>query len=183
MARRYEFRDSLLIQIGRIATLSAYIEQEIILWTSALASQDTGGRPIEWLRMDFKRLREKWFGLAKKRNDMKTHDIFLLPLNDDLAKHWVIRRAMIHGKWFVIGRGRYEINWWEQKDMLRPWRMKSTLSGVRNFANSLFHMLGQIDEHHRSYPAPKPYMRHPGNLVPRRTTRKARPLRGTPSQE
>src|SRR5580704_1761583 len=95
--------DRLLIQIGRVATVSAYIEQEIILWASALFAQNTDGKPIEPLRMEFGRLRQKWYGEAVKKLDKTTVDKFIQPLNMELARVWPIRGMIIHGRWQRAG--------------------------------------------------------------------------------
>jgi hypothetical protein len=56
-----------MAQIGRTVTLSAKIEQQMILWANALHAQDTAGVPAEDLRMDFKRLREVWYSAASAK--------------------------------------------------------------------------------------------------------------------
>jgi hypothetical protein len=56
---------TLLMQIGRVATTSALIEQETILHASAMAAQHTGGYPREFLRMSFVNLRKRWFQLRR----------------------------------------------------------------------------------------------------------------------
>jgi len=55
---------ALLAELGNLCVVWAHIEQSLILHASAMAAQDTDGKPIEYLRMDFKRLREKWYNLS-----------------------------------------------------------------------------------------------------------------------
>lgn len=142
--RGLAFPRSLLEQIGRIATTSAYIEQEIVLQASARAAQKTGGKPIEPLRTDFKRLREKWYSLCKENLDEKTVNKVIHPLNSDLAKMWPVRGYMIHGRWKIYGRAVYTVAWWEQTDTLRHYERKHSLSDIETFANELLKVLGRL---------------------------------------
>jgi hypothetical protein len=174
MSDRYWLPDELLAEIGRVSTISAYIEQEIILWASALAAQDTGGDPIEKLRMDFKRLRVKWYDLAFRKNDEYVVNKFIHPLNSDLSKVWPIRGAIIHGRWSEIGENDeklYRIKWWEQIDQLKELQIDITLKEVKWFADSLLKILQQLFSFHEDEIAkrvPKSYVPLTGNLpIPR----------------
>src|SRR5208283_4837882 len=88
-----------LIQIGRIATTTAYIEQEFVLWASAIYAQKTSGVPKEHLRLTFQRLLNKWHTEAVHRLPPKDVAKFIKPLRDDLSRMWPIRNYMIHGMW------------------------------------------------------------------------------------
>jgi hypothetical protein len=104
----------LLFHLGRIATTTAYIEQEFVLWASAIYARQTGGRPEAELRMSFRRLLNKWHSEAVHRIDPKTAQRVLSPLRADLNRLWPIRNAFIHGRWRPIGRYKYQVDWWEQ---------------------------------------------------------------------
>jgi hypothetical protein len=115
MAKRSKgLPDRLLIQIGRIATTTAYIEQEFVLWASAIYSVKTGGVPKEGLRMGFQRLLNKWRSEAVHGLDATTVKSFITPLMEDLTRGWPIRNRFIHGRWRHAGRLRYEVDMWEQ---------------------------------------------------------------------
>jgi len=141
----------LLAQIGRVATTSAYIEQEIILWASAIFSTDAGGRPIEPLRMEFDRLRQKWYHRVVQQLDKKTVDEFVHPLNMTLAHVWPIRGLIIHGRWRHVSGWKYQVNCWEQKEQLEYrshiFTLRSqifTLRQVREFADELDRILRSL---------------------------------------
>jgi hypothetical protein len=80
----------LLVQLGRIATTTAYIEQEFVLWASALYSQRTGGWPREHLRMSFQRLLSKWHSVAVHHLDADTLTKFVTPLRTQLNARWPV---------------------------------------------------------------------------------------------
>jgi hypothetical protein len=88
----------LLVQLGRIATTTAYIEQEFVLWASAIYSNKTGGVPKEELRMSFQRLLSKWHSETVHHLDTKTVNTFINPLRADLSRMWPVRNAFIHGR-------------------------------------------------------------------------------------
>ena len=127
---------TLLAEIGRVAVIWAHIEQEMILHCSAMAAQDTGGKPIEYLRMDFKRLREKWYSLCKQRFDDEILDKLVHPLNSKLAPLSVERGYIIHGMWSVAGRGKYHLRIFEQKNDLDVKEAPYSLSQLRRFVRA-----------------------------------------------
>jgi len=136
----------MLAEIGRIVTTWACIEQQIILSASALASQKTDGWPIEHLRMDFKRLREKWYSLAAQGLDQKTINKQVHPLNIRLAALSVWRNYVMHGIWHVDGPGRYRLTWWEQKGKLERYEAPVSLTQLRALANELLGILSKLDK-------------------------------------
>jgi hypothetical protein len=145
---------SLLIEIGRIATTWAYIEQELILWTSALAAQDTGGVPEEHLRTDFKRLREKWYSLARAKLDRNLVDKVLHPINSQLSRDAIWRGYVIHGRWRTFGRGKYKLLIWEQKEGkgLELLEFDPTLAELRALADRSLSLLGRLEKAARGQP-------------------------------
>jgi hypothetical protein len=76
---------TLFQEIGKIVVVWTTIEQSRILHTSAMAAMRTDGKPVDYLRMDFTRLRKKWFALCKENFDSKTFNKIVNPLNADLA--------------------------------------------------------------------------------------------------
>jgi hypothetical protein len=103
--------DALLIAIGKFATCWTKIEQELLLSASALATQETDGEPIEHLRLDFRRLRERWFELASAR----INDNRLTPINMELAAASKVRGYILHGLWHEEAPGQFVVHWYEQK--------------------------------------------------------------------
>lgn len=101
----------LLTAIGKFATCWAVIEQDVMLTASAIAAQDTGGEPLEHLRLDFKRLREKWFALARaKIGETKQ----LTQFNMELANASKARGYMLHGIWQEESTTQFRVYWFEQ---------------------------------------------------------------------
>jgi hypothetical protein len=160
---------SLLTQIGRIATTSAIIKQEIILHTSALAAQDTDGKPSEDLTAGFARLLEsRWYPLAKKHLGKDQFNKFAHPLNSKLRQALPIRGHIIHGRWYPEARGRYRVEWWEQTDDLRDYQASYTLKQITAFADDLDKMLEDIYYFHDTGLPPSSQkkskrLRHPTN--------------------
>jgi hypothetical protein len=138
----------LLVQIGRVAAISAIVEQNIILWASALYAHDTGGDPIERLRMDFQRLREKWYAQASKRYDKTTFNKVIHPINSQLAKLWRLRGPIIYGVWKRAGNRQYHLSYFEQRDKLKTYSVTYTIGAVTNLANQIEKVLKQIWRHH-----------------------------------
>ena len=96
-------------------------------------SQDTDGWPKEYLRMEFRRLREKWWKEIAARYPATEVNRIFQPLNMRLAEASTTRGYMMHGKWNVDRPGVYVLEWWEQKDALRSYRMAVTLAQMRAF--------------------------------------------------
>jgi hypothetical protein len=145
MAKRSGYPNTFLAAVGSIATTWAFVEQEILLQTSALASKATDGWPIENLRVDFKRLRERWYELAKAEVDTKTLNKIIHPINTELARLSPIRGYVIHGTWQVTGRGKYRVSWWEQKKELQRHHADFTLADLRGFAAALLELYAKAE--------------------------------------
>ena len=124
----------MLAEIGRITAIWAHIEQALIVHTSAMAAVHTGGDPREYLRMEFRRLREKWYGLCREHFDQPTFDKIVHPINSELARLAPHRGYAIHGVWSVIKRGRYLLSYFEQKTGLELHEHEYTLRSLRGFA-------------------------------------------------
>lgn len=122
--------DELLVELGRFATDWAVVEQEVMLHASALASQDTDGFPTDHLRMEFKRLREKWYALAKAKLGTE-HQSTLMKLNDRLARRSTARGYALHGMWKVAGHQTYLVHWWEQKGRLERFTLTTNLTELK----------------------------------------------------
>lgn len=116
----------------------AAIEQNIILQTSAMAAQKTDGKTTDWLRMDFKRLREKWFGLCRENFDAKTFNKIVNPLNVELARLSEQRGLIVHGYWLPAGRGKFKLDCFEQKGQLAHYRNDVPLRLLREIRHDSF---------------------------------------------
>ena len=149
-----ELPNELLIEIGRFATDWAVIEQEIMLHASALAAKDTGGIPAEYLRMDFKRLREKWYALAKA-NLGEAYGPELMTLNDRLARRSRARGYALHGKWRVLGPQRKRVECWDQKRELKRFQLVTTLAELQDQTDRLRELLGDLVDLSRRAHGPK----------------------------
>lgn len=121
------------MQIGRIATTTARIEQHFILWASALHALKTSGKPTEHLRMGFQRLLNKWNIEAKKRFSPQSFNSEISPLRKDLENWWPVRNYMIHGTWSQVGR-RYRVDLWEQHKSLEHFSQTFSLTEIRSVA-------------------------------------------------
>ncbi len=136
---------TLLAEIGKVIVIWAHIEQDMILHCSAMAAQDTNGKPIEYLRMDFKRLREKWYQLCVKRFDKKLIDKVVGPINSKLAKLSLERGYVVHGRWSVIGRGKYHLCIFEQKQTLESLRSDYSLDQLRGYVAASYRASKELD--------------------------------------
>jgi hypothetical protein len=174
MARpKHGYPPKLFIQVGRVATTTAFIEQEFILWTSALHAQSTGGKPTENLRMGFSRLLNKWWAQAQKRLDAKDVNKVVRPIYDDLREMWPTRNIIIHGTWYPQGRSRYRLNLWEQQNSLERIQLTLTLGELRRIADAFDRVLQRLYLYFdRLKPAPprKSSARQAGNRRPRRAS-------------
>lgn len=109
---------TLFEEIGKIVVLWATIEQDILLQTSALAAQETDGKTTDFLRLEFKRLRQEWLKLCRKHFSTHTINTIALPLNQELARLSDQRGLIVHGRWKPKGRGKFELDLFEQKSQL-----------------------------------------------------------------
>lgn len=134
MPKPQELPATLLAELGYIITSWASIEQNLILQSSAMAAVHTDGKPEEYLRMDFKRLRKKWFSLCRDAFPRDVIDTTVNPLNSNLAKLSLERGYYVHGTWKRVGRGRYRLSCWEQKDSLRLLEGELELDQIRRFS-------------------------------------------------
>lgn len=124
---------TLVAEIGKVVVIWAHIEQDIILHTSAMASLETDGKPLEYLRMDFKRLREKWYQECRKRFPDRIINTVVNPLSSNLAKLSLERGYVVHGLWSVVGRGKYHLHIFEQKGQLESLSSDYSLTQLRGF--------------------------------------------------
>lgn len=143
---KHGYPPNLLLHIGRVAIATAFIEQEFVLWASALYSQSTGGKPTEHLRMSFSRLLNKWWAEAQKRLDAKVIKS-IRPIYDDLRQMWPMRNIIIHGTWHPDGRSHYRINLWEQHKTLERKRLDLTIGDLGRIASAFERALGQLYRH------------------------------------
>jgi hypothetical protein len=98
MVQSQKLPHSLLTELGRVVAIWANIEQDILMQTSALAAKATHGVPSEFLRLDFKRLRETWFRLCRDNFDTKTFNKSVNPINVEIARLAPFRQPfMAHG--------------------------------------------------------------------------------------
>lgn len=123
----------LLTELGKVVTTWARIEQNMILHASAMAAYRTNGKPIEYLRMDFKRLREKWFALCKTNFEPRIMDKIVNPLNSKLGPLSKERGHYVHGVWQQLSPERFHLSYWEQKTSLEKIEGELTLSQIRTY--------------------------------------------------
>jgi hypothetical protein len=132
-------------ELGRMAVIWAEIEQNLILHASAMAAEQTDGWPREYLRLDFKRLREKWLSFTTKMfPDKKWRRIFN-PLNESLVKSSRTRNFFTHGTWKYHGAGIYSLSWFEQKDDLKNYVMTTTIREIQDFNCHLESILAELE--------------------------------------
>jgi hypothetical protein len=124
---------TILAELGKVTVIWAHIEQELILHASAMAAYHTDGKAVEYLRMDFKRLREKWYSLCKQNFPKDIVDKVVHPLNTKLCKLVPERGYYVHGLWKQIGRGKFELFYFEQKTGLASYRGNLSLRQVQGF--------------------------------------------------
>jgi hypothetical protein len=129
---------TLYAEIGKVIVIWAHIEQDIILHTSAMAAQDTDGKPLEYLRLDFKSLREKWYAECKKRFPETVMNTVVNPLCSNLAKLSRERGYVVHGLWSVVGRGKFHLHIFEQKGKLESLSSDYSLSQLRGYVGASY---------------------------------------------
>lgn len=96
-----------------------------------MAARKTDGKPTDYLRMDFKRLREKWFSLCRENFKPSTMNKIVNPLNVDLARLSIERGNAVHGMWCPAGRGKFKLISHEQKTQLISYESDITLAQLR----------------------------------------------------
>lgn len=149
----------LLVQIGRIATTTAFIEQEFVLWASAIYAQKTDGVPSEALDIGFQRLLNKWHSEAVHRLPRKEVAAFIKPLRADLSAMWPVRNYMMHGMWKAAGHQRFQVSWWEQtkRNGLQHYSKVFRLSEIRHIADHFELRLMRLYRYFdRAVPSPSP---------------------------
>lgn len=129
---------TLFEELGKIVVLWATIEQNIVLHCSAMAALKTDGKTTDFLRLDFKRLREKWFGLCRENFDTKTFNKIVNPLNCELARLAPERGAVVHGLWRQTGRGKFELTSYEQKGQLISYVNDVTIAQMREIRHDSY---------------------------------------------
>jgi hypothetical protein len=137
---------TLLTEIGKVSVIWAHIEQNLILHCSAMAAQETDGKPIEYLRMDFKRLREKWYSLCRERFDEGIFNKIVHPLNSKLRPLSLERGYVVHGLWSVAGRGKYHLRIFEQKTELASFGSDYSLAQLRGFVRASERTSKELDQ-------------------------------------
>lgn len=120
---------TLFEEIGKIVVIWATIEQDLILQTSAMAAQKTDGHTTDYLRLSFKKLREKWVRLCAENFDQKTVNKIVNPLNVELDRLSVERGTIVHGMWKQTGRGTFKLTCFEQKAQLIQYVNEGSRSG------------------------------------------------------
>lgn len=125
-------------EIGKVVVIWATIEQDIILQTSAMAAQKTDGKPTDYLRMDFRRLREKWFSLCREYFDTTTFNKIVNPLNVELCRLSEQRGLIVHGRWTKRSRGQFQLNCFEQKSNLVHYETDVSLATLRTIRHDSY---------------------------------------------
>lgn len=128
--------NELLIEIGRFASTWAAVEQTVALHAIELYNFKHGYKKFEWLRLDFKRLREKWLKICREALDPKFHKELEL-LNNRLANAATARGYALHGVWEVTkgdvwntsgANGQdYLVAWFEQKTEMKRYTLPTNL--------------------------------------------------------
>jgi hypothetical protein len=144
MVQSQKLPHSLLTELGRVVAIWANIEQDILMQTSALAAKATHGVPSEFLRLDFKRLRETWFRLCRDNFDTKTFNKSVNPINVEIARLAPFRHEAIHGTWTAIGRGKYHLSLWEQKTALQRREAPYSLPQIRGLVSESFRLAQRV---------------------------------------
>lgn len=130
------YSQSFLAGVGLIAVRWAKIENELKLHTSALAAQQTGGRPIDDLEIGFKRLRKLW--LQNVREHMPTKVRTAEKIAERLAELSRERAIALHGEWAPAGkRGRYDVMVLRQNKTLDFGRTHATPALLRSAADRI----------------------------------------------
>ena len=129
---------TMLAKIGRITALWAHIEQDLTLHASAMAAQHTDGHPTEYLRMDFKRLREKWYDLCRASFDDATQNKIVNPLNSELARISIARGNVVHGLWTANPDGQFSLHFWEQKHTLEKFETPYSEEQLQALTDAIF---------------------------------------------
>ncbi len=96
--------------------------------------------------MDFKRLREKWFGETRKRFSKAVVDKVINPLNMELAEASNWRGYFLHGVWNADPKGGFVLSWWEQKTDLKRYEMRLKIEDVLTFRLALENLMAQLCE-------------------------------------
>jgi hypothetical protein len=135
---------TLFQEIGKIVVVWATIEQDLVLHASAMASQKTDGFTTDYLRFDFKRLREKWYSLCREYCDEKTFNKVVHPINTDLATYSELRGNVVHTMWHHAGRGKYTTVSFEQKGQLIKYEGDVTLHELRSLTHHSFELSQRI---------------------------------------
>ena len=135
---------TLFTELGKLVVVWANIEQDLILQASAMAAEETDGIPLEYLRMDFKRLREKWFGLCRDRFHADIFNKVVQPINMKLCDLAPLRGNAVHGLWSVKGRGKYDLSFFEQKKTLVSFHADYTLLQLRTLVSMSYDLAKEI---------------------------------------
>lgn len=146
MVQSQKLPQTLLTELGRVVAIWANIEQDILMQTSALASKTTQGVPSEFLRLDFKRLRQTWYQLCRDNFDTKTFNKTVNPINVEIVRLAPYRHEAIHGTWSVIGRGNYHLSLWEQKTTLVRRESPYSLPQLRGLVMQSFRLAQRVRE-------------------------------------
>ena len=131
---------TLFEEIGKIVVVWATIEQDLVLHASAMASQKTDGHTKEYLRFDFKRLRETWYKLCKEYCDKKTFNKIVHPINTDLATYSELRGNIVHTMWYHAAPGKYKTVVFEQKGQLIKYEGDVTLNELRSLTHHSYEL-------------------------------------------
>lgn len=103
-----------------------------------MAAQETDGLTLEYLRMDFKRLREKWYSLCRQQFDDEIFNKTVHPINSRLAMLYPERGYAIHGLWSVTGKGKYNVRYFEQKGQLASYNVDYSLYQLRGLVGASY---------------------------------------------
>ena len=132
----------MLIEIGRLATIWAEIEQFLILDVSALTAVD--GVPTGHLRIEFRRLREEWIKSIKDKLGDRYFDKVCNPINQRLVDASESRGMVFHGTWRAVKRGSYRVEWHEQKRRLVWFSIPISLQEMRDVNSGLHKLLTDL---------------------------------------
>lgn len=144
MSQPSKLPSSMLAELGRVVAIWAYIEQDILTQTSAMAAMKTDGYPRDFLRLDFKRLRQTWYRLCRERFSAEIFNTIVNPLNVEIVRLAPFRHEAIHGTWSALERGKYHLALWEQKTSLELRSAPYSLPQIRGLALQSFRLAQRV---------------------------------------
>jgi hypothetical protein len=136
----------LLVEVGRICALSAWIRRELIRQTNELDRTRPRAAPRVAATPAFSKQLREWLMCWRAVAEPSQYRAAIYPLSRDIAKAWVLRCDVVEGSWRQVDHLAYEAELLRDRFQTEVYRSIYTLSEIQGITRNLENALTKLDQ-------------------------------------